>query len=206
MSEPENESEPQKISDPESYVNHRRLRTIFDIRDKMIETRRDVKVAPHDNVISRFKALAAYRALVDSFVVETEPLLRRYSDGKQLLKSRDYGQITVAPEFIEIPRRRGLPMNWKVDVSNDRRYSTGSIGFTEKPEIKYFEITGLISVVELPDPLSVTYESIDRDPNYTHEEQIGFDILDQMVRDINNFLAKIGFEVDPQEEEDTLQI
>jgi hypothetical protein len=188
--EPESESGPQEIKDPEAYVNHRRLRSIFDIRDGMVEARRNVKLAPHDENFSLYEALSAYRALTDSYIVETEPLLRRYQGGIKLLEKADFGTIEVEPEVPNFGR--------------------GTNRHSVEPEV--YEMKGLLSLVDSPDPLTAEYDvrrpsgrGKGRETGVT-KRQVPFATLDNMVRSLNNFLAEVGFELDPQEDTEPGQI
>lgn len=199
---PENESEPTEVSDPDAYVNHRRLKSIFDIRDEMRESRRKVKMADHRPVeqVTTYEALSAYRALVDSYVVETEPLLRKYDRGVELLEEEDFGKVLVKPTVITGGEYR------KVRVGGEE-ISTRNV-----PKGRVYELEGLLSVIEQPDPLTAELK-LNKPHNHARnpvhkvlKKQIKFKSLDRMVRGINNFLAEIGFELNPREEQDPLEL
>jgi hypothetical protein len=207
--EPESKSEPQEIRDPEAYVNHRRLRSIFDIRDDMVEARKKVKLAGHSREFTTYEALSAYRALTDSYVVEAEPLLRRYEGGIELLEKVDFGTETASPPYHKMSRgQRGA---FEVDLVNHDR---DTVRLESPPQEKEYNLNGLLSVIECPDPLVAEYEwrSAQRSNrgggtvNYVHKQQISFSTLDRMVRSLNNFLAEIGFELDPQDDTEPGQI
>ncbi len=203
--EPEPESEPKEIKDPEAYVNHRRLRSIFDIRDDMVEARKKVKLAGHSGEFTSYEALSAYRALTDSYIVESEPLLRRYEDGVELLESADFGVESVSPPYHRASQyQRG---QYAVELGGHKR---DTVLLSHPPEERLYELNGLLSLIECPDPLSAQYEwKTARSSNrgggtvsYSHKQQLSFSTLDTMVRSVNNFLAEIGFELNPQEEDD----
>jgi hypothetical protein len=207
--DPENgDGEPQEIKDPNAYVNHRRLRSIFDIRDDMTEARAKVKTAPHSRRYSEYEALSAYRALVDSYIVETEPLLRKYKPGPSLLQSKDYGSVIVEPESRSVSRA-GASRTQEVYVGDDPETSEDWVPVVRVPEGKEFDLTGLLSLIHLPDPITAEFElhisgsgyKMRQEMMYTSTTQISFASLDTMVRSVNNFLADIGFELDPEDED-----
>ena len=206
--------EPTTVRDPESYINKRRLKGIFDIRDEMTEIRKKVKVAPHADSVSSYEALSAYRALVDSYDVETESLLRQYKGGLDLLQSRDFGTAQIAPRYQNKPEYWGGG-KYEVYVADDPTINNSRIAVNQPPEPTVFELTGLLSVVSTPDPLVAEYELHrsgdrhglgDNSVLYRCEGQISFRTLDTMVRALNNFLGKIGLEVDPEEESEPWDI
>jgi hypothetical protein len=210
----ESESPDQVIADPESQVNHRRIKTIFDIRDSMTEARQKVKLASHNRNIARYEALSAYRALVDSYVVETEPMLRRYDPGTELLENQDFGAVTVNVETKQpLKGRDTYNSTVEVDVRSDPSIDKDWVTVSEVPKPVKYDVTGLLSVINLPDPLRPQFE-LNRSQTmlsstnciFSPTYQIDFEVLDRMVRSINNFLAEIGFEVDPQEEQETLEL
>jgi hypothetical protein len=207
--EPESESGPQEIKDPEAYVNHRRLRSIFDIRDDMVQARKKVKLADHSREFTSYEALSAYRALTDSYIVESEPLLRRYEDGIKLLESANFGVESVCPPYYKAGQhRRG---RYEVELGDHER---DTVRLSQPPQERQYELNGLLSMIECPDPLVAQYEwKTARSSNrggggisYTHKQQLTFSTLDTMVRSLNNFLAEIGFELDPQDDTEPGQI
>ena len=77
----ESEDYPERIEDSEDYSKQRRLKSVFDIRKEIHETRTDIKFESH-KLSQRHQAISAYRALVESYLLEIEPLLKRYGDGE----------------------------------------------------------------------------------------------------------------------------
>lgn len=203
------EGEPTTVSDPESYVNKRRLKGIFDIRDEMREARTRVKIAPQQDNISKFQALSVYRALVDSYIIESEPLLRKYKGGKKLLEKKDFGTESLCPTFERYSNNnRHSSYNWQVYVDDDPTVNREKIRVRRKPQPTTFNLKGLLSVSELPDPLEAEYKldgqvahSTSKTINYHCVSQISYEKLDSMVRSLNNFLGDAGFEVDPEQKD-----
>jgi hypothetical protein len=208
--EPDKSGEPTTVKDPESYINKRRLKGIFDIRDEMREVRKKVKVAPYQAGVSKYESVSIYRALVDSYIVETEPLLRRYKGGLELLEDKDFGTASVCPQYQRNPdsRHRSGPRDrYRVHVGDDPTVDAEKVTVSTEPEPTIFELTGLLSVVTTPDPLVSLYEftasaqgrTRKKTITYRCEAQVSYNTLDTMVRTLNNFLGQIGLEVDPEE-------
>lgn len=203
----------QQVSDPEEYVNHRRLKTIFDIRDQMRELQNEVKVAPHVNNTSRYEALSAYRAIVSSYIVEVEPLMRHYKPGPKLLDKRDFGTVKIGPSVVErkSPMGRGSTTAY-IDTSTDSKFKKNKFPVKSVPAPVEFKFHGLTSLLGQPDPLASDFKiqsSRSRRNNtrtHTVTSQVPFEKLDGMTRTINNFLADIGMEVDPEESQETLTL
>ena len=205
-------SSPQQVSDPEEYINHRRLKTIFDIRDQMRELRNEVKIAPHVDRTSSYEALSAYRAIVSSYIVEVEPLMRHYKPGPNLLDEHDFGTVTVGPTVVERKKRAGRARRLTyIDTSADSNFNKNKFAVKHVPKPVEFEFEGLTSLLQQPDPLVSEFEvtGTTRDKKrrrHTVTRQVPFNKLDDMTRTINNFLADIGMEVDPEESQETLTL
>jgi hypothetical protein len=175
----------------------------------MVQARKKVKLADHSEEFTTYEALSAYRALTDSYIVESEPLLRRYEDGTELLENADFGVERVSPPCFKADQyQRG---RYEVELGNHER---DTVLLSQPPEEQLYELNGLLSLIECPDPLVAQYEwKTARSSNrgggrisYTHRQQLTFSTLDAMVRSVNNFLAEIGFELDPQDDTEPGQI
>lgn len=212
------DGEDRTVRDPEEIINQRRAKSIFDIRDDMREKRKMVRLASHDRStdISIYEAKSAYRALVDSYIIETEGLMRHYEPGPELLNSRDLGIMEIRPRVVDkgnATKGRHINRKYTIDTSRDRNFSENQVHTDTDIDAKYFEFEGLLSLLEAPDPLQAQweieiYERFEGTTNKVHTviRQVNYSILDNMVRSINNFLADIGFEIDPEQEQDTLEL
>lgn len=208
------DSKTDKIRDPEEYVNHRRLENIFDIRTEIKEERKKVKIASHSRKFTRFETLSAYRTMVESYIIETESLLRSYSPGPELLNNKNFGTVTlsVTTEQRRAPGR-GSNRTQQVYVGDNPSVDREWIPAPEVPEPKKIDLVGLLSLVNTPDPITATYElevprkyRTGKTFKHTVRGQISFRTLDTMVRTVNDFLSRIGFEVDPEPEDNPAQI
>lgn len=215
----DSQSEPTEIEDPESYVNHRRLKSIFDIRERLHEQRTQIVASRHDRSVSEYESLSAYRALVSSYIVETEPIFGRFDGGNELLTKSDFGETVVTPrtsyEFSKPHGNQDLTLDVSADPDIDANRVDISWQRTSSPQEeleKVYSHDGLVSLLNHPDPLvgqwDIPVKLHDRyhRHNHTVKQQVGFQVLDTMVRAINNYLAQIGFEVSPNDEQDNLHL
>lgn len=190
---------PAVVDDPEGFVRNRRLSTIFDIRDELIEARRKIQLAKHQGRISEFEALSIYREHVHSYFVELEPLLVRYEPGPELLEETVFGTVK-----IEAPVRQGRDNRTEAYLPDDKAGSDWKhVVADDLPEALTYELRGL-QVLSEDGPIRHTFEFEvvehgTRPVSKTVERQYPRTALDAMVRQMNEFLAKIGLEVEPQQ-------
>lgn len=180
---------PEEINDPEEYVNRRRLESIFKIRDRLHDARLQIRAKDTD----RYAAVSNYRSLVDSYVIEIEPLLRRYGDGPELLTDRNFGVLEIEPTTRKSARAGSAAT--QVHVDGDW------LTVKTPPRSVRYELHGLNSLFRLGDPVTHTFTADagslgNRTVSWEVETQPDFGTLDAMVREVNDFLAEIGFELD----------
>jgi hypothetical protein len=210
VTEEDTEPDHQPIDDPESYINQRRLKTLFDLRQEIYELRKKVNFASHEN---EYAALSAYRSGVASYFMEIESLMRKYDHSKELVEDHQFGVITLQVPHRTAKSGRGKPgIEVHLPKANDRR-SDPWTRVAELPDPVVIEVKGLESVIEYLDPLTYTftvekYRNTRSNDEYQREvkQQIPFEILDSMVREMNNFLADIGLEARLEEQEDPLKL
>lgn len=204
---------PDQIKDPEAYVNQRRLQQLFDLRESLHE--RQLKIVEIESnrrtKYSKWDAINAYRSLVNSYVLELEPIFRRYEQGPKLLNEKDFGTVKVPPHSKK--KQIGMGSNKTPLVYQPSDSSSNSDGYvtikTLPNQPVEYELEGLSSVLELPSPLTAQYTlRKDRGGEFVHtaRTQIRSLTLRSMVRTANNFLADIGFTVEPKEEKPTLKL
>jgi hypothetical protein len=207
----ESEDYPERIEDSEDYSKQRRLKSVFDIRKEIHETRRDIKFQTH-KLSQRHQAITAYRSLVESYLLEIEPLLRRYGDGEYYLTEYDFGRLTLAPET----RSSDEITLHQVELyfpNRDNQYERNSDGWENVkeeyvPDPVAYDFTGLQSLFEAPDTL-ILHDEVKEDDSlkaetytYINKSQIPMSMLDEMVRVMNEFISDIGFELEPEKEDD----
>lgn len=211
----ESEDYPEKIEDSEDYTVQRRLKSVFDIRKDIHQTRKKVRYASH-KPSERYQAVCAYRSLAESYLLEIEPLLRRYGDGEYYLSESDFGSITLEPETRDTSTNRlgGLELffpNAPIDNYKDNS-SWIRVNASSVPEPVTYEFTGLTALFDVPDTLiladQVKQERSRRAKEYTYVQrsQIPMSALDDMVRTMNEFLSDIGFELEPETEDNPANI
>jgi hypothetical protein len=195
------------IEDPEELVNRLRIESIMGIRNKIHDKRLVVKQTQSEN---KMAAVSGYRSLIESYVLEVASLFEVYEPGRELLESKDYGKVEIPKENLIIEKR------CKGNVNPGKIARLRVDGFRENPKQWYLandfydwdreqEIEGLYSVLKLDDPVTFSYQlyksrgmgSRGAKVWETASTQIPLKILDDMLIDMNSFLASIGFELDP---------
>lgn len=209
----EGENTQDQVKDPEEYVNKRRLKSIFDIRDNIAQKRLEVKQADQIQGASRFKALTAYRTLVDSYVLEVEPLLLSYDPGQKYLYEFDFGEVNISPETRSEEGLRGGTSTCGKEIRIQGNPHRSWFRLVREPEPAKVEVKGLDALFSLPDPLYHEFEvQVVGSGRQTTTKtvpvtmQIDYPILDSMVRVVNQFLAQIGFELEPEKDETPAQL
>lgn len=207
-----------QIKDPEAYVNQRRLQQLFDLRENLHKSRLKLAEIEHNrrHKRTRWEALNAYRALVDSYILELEPLLLRYEPGPELLNETHFGTVEVTPHYKLEPAGRSSSDTYQVyePSASTNNSSDDYVRVQNRPhEVVEYELEGLRSVLELPSPLTATYTfnkfkyaGKGKSFKHTAKTQIRMETMDTMVRKANNFLAEIGFTVSPEPEDDPAMI
>jgi hypothetical protein len=190
------DDEQQEIKDLENHVNQRRIEQVLDIRSQLHDARSKIRTARNT-----FRALKVYRSLLESYIIETEPLLRQYG-GNDLLEERHF--TTVVVESPVHPDQSSQIEQLVIDAPDghwqEHYYPENP---DDAPESIEIEIIGLDSVLSLPNPIYHQF-SIQTVKNglveHTEKTQIPFRELDTMARSVNCFLADIGFEMEPSNE------
>jgi len=191
-------NETEVVRGADEIVIERRLSTIFDIRDEIQDIRKRLRMGRLDG-LTEFQVLSGYRTLVDNYAMELHPLLLKYETGEQLLNEHDFGEAYVNPKIVE--RESAMNSSRKL-----KRPIRGDIKAGEVTDIVAFELVGLRSLWELPDPLEADVSITRRKPETMSElpeqvrvaDQIRLEKLDEMVREMNVFLSEIGFELEPE--------
>jgi len=194
----------EEIKDAEDYVHQRRLKSIFDLREELHTKRKQIRIAEADDQ-NRFAALCVYRSIVDSYVLELEPLLRLYERGIQYLTETNFGTVSITPETRQAARA-GDSRGQVTQVYDPDKEEWLTVSHSVEPTT--YQLQGLESLLTLPNPIETEFTIKTDRPlgddlvTITATSQIGMDRLDAMVRVMNTFLSDIGFEVDPEPEDD----
>jgi len=204
----EDSGEPQTVRDPNEYVNKRRLQGIFDIREELHDVRLKITAAESDRETDNFEALGAYRSLVDSYILEVEPLLMRYDIGREYLHEHDFGKTILQPSYREVSNSRHHTNAGKYEVYDFEKDEY--VSSATEPGWESYSFNGLTSLLKTENPLTGSFEITkpkgggfrsDSDTSVVAVAQVDRGILDPMVRAVNRFLAKVGFELDPEDED-----
>jgi len=206
----DSEDYPERIEDSADYSTKRRLKSVFDIRHEIRDTRKEIKFEAHKSSY-RHQAVSAYRALVESYLLEIEPLLRRYGNGEVYLNQYDFGQLTLEPQTREISKNSFFDVelffpNQRGGNGNDSAWER--VPEDNVPEPVTYEFIGLRSLFDAPDTF-VLHDDVQLQGvtgtdvlTYVQKAQIPMNSLDLMVRSLNDFISDIGFELEPEHEDD----
>jgi hypothetical protein len=199
-----------QIADPEDIVQSRRLNSIFDIRDEIRQHRKTILMESYSNHgVSRFQALSGYRTLANNYLMELQPLLMKFEPGEELLNDHDLGHAVIVPNY-QVVSSNSHGMGPEVEI----QHRDGTSRVQEKPEAKQVELTGLESIWNTPDPLQaefslMQYDNINKTTNrqpIVITDQFSVNTTDKFIRSMNMFLSEIGFELEPDEDEDPAQM
>jgi hypothetical protein len=193
-----------KIEDPDQLVNRLRIESIMNIRKGIHEKRLIVKEARNQD---RLLAVSGYRSLIESYVLEVASLFSVYQEGLNLLKSKDYGIVGFQKDDLIIESTKAsLGRRYRLRVDNPDRDKLWYVFRNHQFEGKSVDVTGLYSVIELDDPVEFNVDLISytsamygtkREVTEKVTMQIPLKTLDEMLIDMNLFLAQIGFELEP---------
>jgi len=196
----------EQIEDPDQLVNRLRIESIMSIRNGIHEKRLIVKEARNRD---RLLAVSGYRSLIESYVLEVASLFSVYESGIELLNSKDYGTVGFTEEELIIESQyNGMSRRHKLMIDDpDHRENFWYTWDVRKSISQEVEVNGLYSVIQLDDPIkfsldltrypSSIYSSNKSDVTETVTLQIPLKTLDEMLIDMNLFLANIGFELEP---------
>lgn len=179
-------------------VEERRIKSIFDVRDELHNKRKKIHFEQSDDT-AKVELLTAYRSLVSSYLLEIEPLLEKFDDGKELLYDTEFGTVELQPT---------VNSNNEILLNGEWRQLRQS----PPNKIKY-ELTGLESLYSVPSPIKMrTAIEVDK-PGvrgkasqtaiYENKAEIEMITLDSMVRYMNQFICHIGLELDPEQNEES---
>lgn len=205
------------VDDPESYIQTRRLKDIFEARKKVRDQRlraKEHQMAYSNKAEEQKRAKRYYRAAIENYLTELRPLFLSDELGKHYWHKLDLGSLVIEP-----PIYRGTVGDsgtfWKVDVASKGDTKTYTV--EEKPDNKKIDLTGLRCLFDLPEPMSANWEIVVHSRrfgesmdiiNRSKEVHIGFQKLDTIVNEANSYLRDRGIELDPEEglPEDELQL
>lgn len=199
-----NEIEVEPVHDPEGYVQERRLKDVFDAREKVRERRLAAKQHQLEKRGSgNAEAVRMYRAAVENYLSELKPLFLEQERGKHIWFNKKLGTITV-----ELPvQARSAGRN------GSKGYTYNGHKIRSKPEPKQIELVGIGCLFHLSEPLNVEFEVTKRvgldsrhKETIVHASAISFDHLDHIMNVANGYLSERGLELDPEEDTDPASI
>jgi hypothetical protein len=212
------ESEIQRLDATEELITEKRLETITELRRDIHNIRRDVKLgnklkSQYREKYGTNKRITVYRTVVDSWIMELEPLMRQYDFGEQFLYHRDYGDIVIEPP-IKYDNQTGHRVIHTKEHGKELVARPDSMSEPEALERtlepRHVSVEGLTALFQLDDPIveqfHVPTSKLANVRQVPVKGQVPADKLDLMVRDMNHFLAKVGLEMKPEAEREPHQI
>ena len=184
----DNEVEVEPVYDPEGYVQERRLKDIFDAKEKVRERRikaKEYQFANEGNGKS-LNGVRMYRTAVENYLTELKSLFLEDMNGRGYWYNLDMGEIVIPPP------------------ENDK--------YVIEPEPEKIDLTGLQSIFDVPEPIVVEFDVIRRVGTNKVQEtvkqrgNIPFSKLDVAVQSANQYLSDRGFELDPEDDTDPASI
>jgi hypothetical protein len=196
-----------EVDDPEEYVNTRRLRDLFDARQTVREDRRKAKDVIHfesgDGLRDReVAALTIYRQSVETYILESKSLLTATDRGTALWADAEFGKVRLELET------RGVDGPAKPELFDPTGEGWVEVPRGEAPEPTVIPLSGLSSLLRIDDPVTRTWNfTVTGTPprgshskSVTGREQPSWQMLDQMVVSLNDYLSSLGIDLSVQEE------
>lgn len=180
------------VIDEEQYSHKRRLQSIHNAQERVVEVRNVVEDQLIAGQVSKRQARRYHRGAVEAYIMEAMPVLR----SEELSLSQDYlnevelGEVTIEPpsEFVAWARERVEQMPRDASV----------------PTPVGWKITGLRSILELPSPLAYDFSVAVHDGKNsvdihtrTVSQELPRDLLDAAFEETTQALeeAEIGLNV-----------
>lgn len=193
------DNEPDEIEvetvDADEMIRRERIRGLFDARTEVRDTRLEVKQQSRGHETQAGNSI--YRAALESYVREAQPLCTQTTAGQKLWNEKDFGSLTLEPPLVE----------YEGDTNAMRIEGTDTT-VTTRPTPKKVDVVGLKSLFEISPPFVVDFEiqrgAVTAGPRVTTEtveldKSIPFYILDEMFAATNAYLAELGIGIDVQE-------
>jgi hypothetical protein len=183
-------------------ARNERVRSLFEARDRVREIRTETKLQRSGRETKR--GAAEYRAALETYVREAQPLLEKTTRGRELWSDETLGVVTVS---LDTESFDGDTNALKI-AGTDRQIS-------HDPGPVEVEVTGLKTLfgpgrpIQAEIPIPVPQVSLGRRPNqrqrsepYTVSRDLPFDILDEIFSATNSYLADIGLGIEVESEEE----
>lgn len=182
-----------ELRDPEEYIQHRRLEDIFDARQKVRDKRTEAQGYAYETG-DRTGGASVYRTALVSYLTELEPLTQEYPN------TDAWTEPHLGEVFLDPPVE---PANNVYSQGHRLQKDGQSHLVSNLPDTVSYRFDGLYSILDVPDPLSYTYEFDSNDPytaastiTHTVEKQIPWTILQNAHRLANRWVADIGLAAD----------
>lgn len=197
----ENETEEARVLDPEEYTQKRRLRDIFNARERVSMKEQEVTAskAKHEASGRKYPELQARMIVLSAaqeFIKQVEPLMINvYPEvGEKYWTEVDLGTATITP-----PK--------EMTEATESNIHNGYREVKEPAEPKTVEFKGIDELLNADEKLTATFTAkvtTKHDPDGKVEkaevsEPIPRQIVMKAVRQTSLFLAEVGLDLDPEE-------
>jgi hypothetical protein len=197
---------PEVIEDPDSFIQSRRLKDIFNARRDVRKQR--LKMKTHaidtDKPAQVRAAKRAYRAAVEGYLQELRPVFISDKQGQDVWFGLDFGTLKIEPPVQY--ETAGLDREQLVYRETTPDGQTKRHELDSRPEPKEIDLRGLNYLFELPEPIAVEFEQTTEtsgkwvgsvhSESITKRHDIGFDRLDRVVDEANHRLEQRGFDLE----------
>lgn len=179
---PEEKPEKLQLESTEDLVTNRRIEGIFDARYRVRKVRHGMK---ENEDKTTFELCTSYRTALEAYLQAIQPLFSASQTGTEYWENTAFGEIVLpTPEETVI----------------------------EPPKTRRFRLIGLQSLFTQPDKFSGVFKVSARKGSRTVIEekpvtiQIGLSTLDDMFFATNEFLPKVGIEVQVEKDKPPAEI
>lgn len=175
------------VDDPDKYSQTRRLRTIHDLRDEVLNRRDTVFDAIEKRQISKNSGLRYYRRAIENFILEVEPLLldeELETTARTFWESENLGTVVISPppEMYQCLQQPNVQVAGGAQIPEPQKKAflgLGSIRAADEPLQATFTV-----------PLKIPHEPV-QTKTWTSTSEIPLEILDKAFQVTNVFLRKI---------------
>jgi len=194
-SEPREESEMQRISDPEELSQNKRIKEILNRRTGVIDKRVAAKDAWAEGEINHSQALKIYQNAIEGLIMDlwTKFINADEADGEHLLREKKITEIDVHPPASVLP-------------DSENGFAAGE----DYPEPKTADIHGLEWFIDNDPVVTKSFTTHTWDPPGKQSDVgralVGFDKLDKAVQECVEFIDQTGIDADMETEEQQTKI
>lgn len=199
------EQEEFKAKDPGEYKQKRRIRSLLDAKEHVLELEREVEHAMLAGHLDEQTGNHALRRAVEHFIFELEPVLK--NSDKQLEYWGGFVTDDDDPQRVVPDGDNWVYADDGKTYGGDPNWTGPHVGTMALPDGSQHSFFGLAEIVDSPNPLVVEWEEETEDEfegeqTETQREvvQIPRQVLMNAFRTANEFLFDIGLDLDTEDD------